>query len=279
MGLYIMERTKTKPTEDSETFYEVKLHPKSPVRADQVTVYETLGPFLRQARLRREVSLREAALEAGLSPMYLSLLERDACGSPSNDKLQALAQVLGTHEASLFARAGRVHPSIAQIILRHPSEWSALIDAGKDLNSAQLRKLKDVILAGFDERGSEAYTHKTQMPHLREQGEEHRGHDGIRADVEEGSSSVGLARDKKIRPQQLGEMPHLREQGKERSGQGRRSVEVRGWSSLVGPAREGKIGPEQLRAIIEAAENEELRQSQFGLDGRSAKDLKDGTLK
>jgi len=155
----------------------------------------------------------------------------------------------------------------------------ALIEVGKNLDSVQLGKLKDVILAGFDERGSEAHACKGQMPHLGVQGEEHHGQVRSRTDVQAVSSLVGPARDAKIRPKQPGEMLHLREPGIERSGQDRRRVDVRVWSSHVGPAREAKIRPEQLRAIVEAAENEERRQTQFGLEGKFTKDLEHGMPK
>lgn len=199
-----MKQAKAKSTESSATFYEVKLDPKSPVRADEVTVYGTLGPFLRQARLRRQVSLRDVALEAGVSPMYLSLLERGACGSPKDDKLRALARVLGTQEAPLFATAGRVHPSIAQIILRHPAEWTALIEAGKNLGSAQLGKLRDVILAsaGAGERASEVDARKRQMPHLRKQGEQV-APDRTHVDAYNWGPLAAPAKDAKIRREQL----------------------------------------------------------------------------
>ena len=70
----------------------------------------TLGEMLRDSRLNSGLSLRTAATTAGITPMYLSLIERDACGPPSDEKLQSLADALGEpHAENFFAKAGRSH--------------------------------------------------------------------------------------------------------------------------------------------------------------------------
>jgi transcriptional regulator with XRE-family HTH domain len=107
----------------------------------------TLGASLKQHRVSRGLSVRTAATLAGIAPMYLSLLERDACGPPSDEKLQRLAEVLGEqHAETLFAKAGRVTPQVANTILRHPTQWSQLIEAGKNLDAEPLDLLKEIIL-------------------------------------------------------------------------------------------------------------------------------------
>jgi hypothetical protein len=75
--------------------------------------------------------------------MYLSLLERNACGPPSDEKLQSLAAVLGEpHAENFFAKAGRVTPQVAKTILRHPTPWTEVISAAKDLDADHLAGLK-----------------------------------------------------------------------------------------------------------------------------------------
>ncbi len=143
-------------------FGEVKLHPGSAApcdgtyklirhenAGDRVTVYSTLGTLLRQTRLSRGLSLRNVAFSAGLSPMYLSLLERDACGPPSDEKLESLAKVLEEpNPENVFAMAGRVTPRVASIILRHPTQWSELLHACEHLGADDVSKLKETIVAG-----------------------------------------------------------------------------------------------------------------------------------
>ena len=107
----------------------------------------TLGGMLKQSRLNRGLKLRGVAFDAGISPMYLSLLERDACGPPSDEKLQSLAGVLFEQKvAELFAKAGRVTPVVTNTILRHPTEWSEVIAAAKDFNADHLAGLKSLVL-------------------------------------------------------------------------------------------------------------------------------------
>jgi transcriptional regulator with XRE-family HTH domain len=106
----------------------------------------TLGALLRQSRLSQGLSLRATATRAGIAPMYLSLLERDACGPPSDEKLQSLAEVLGEpHVETLFAKAGRVTPEVVSTILRHPTQWSELIAAAKNLDADHLAGLKAIV--------------------------------------------------------------------------------------------------------------------------------------
>lgn len=196
---------KARSPERNATFYEVKLHANSPIRADQVTVHCTLGEFLRQTRLRRELSLRRAAFNAGLSPMYLSLLERDLCGPPSKEKLQALAQALGEQTAPLFAKAGRVPPSVAKIILRHPIEWTDLIEAGENLDPVQISRLKETILAGMKQvERTPANVGNLDKPHLRKQGEQRTSQDARRTDINFLKSIVAAPRGgASIRQEQL----------------------------------------------------------------------------
>jgi transcriptional regulator with XRE-family HTH domain len=106
----------------------------------------TLGASLKQHRVSRGLSVRAAATQAGIAPMYLSLLERNACGPPSDEKLQSLAEVLGEqHVETLFAKAGRVTPQVVSTILRHPTQWSELIEAAKNLDADHLAGLKTIV--------------------------------------------------------------------------------------------------------------------------------------
>jgi len=107
----------------------------------------TLGAALKQHRESKVWSVRAAAKKAGIAPMYLSLLERDACGPPSDDKLQRLAEVLGEqHMETLFAKAGRVTPQVVQTILRYPTPWTEFIAAAKDLDADHLAGLKQYVV-------------------------------------------------------------------------------------------------------------------------------------
>ena len=77
---------------------------------------EVVGARLRHLRRRRQLTLAEAAQRAGISPQYLSEVERGR-KDPSSEVLAAISGALGcdlveiTHLASLDLR--RLHGSLA----------------------------------------------------------------------------------------------------------------------------------------------------------------------
>jgi transcriptional regulator with XRE-family HTH domain len=68
---------------------------------------ETFGEFVRRARGENEIGLREMAKMIGVSPTYLSKVERDEFAL-SHDKVKAIAQIICCDVDELLARAGRV---------------------------------------------------------------------------------------------------------------------------------------------------------------------------
>ena len=69
---------------------------------------EKFGEFVRRAREEKEIGLREMAKMIGVSPTYLSKVERDEFKAPAEDKVRAIAQIIGCDVDELLARAGRV---------------------------------------------------------------------------------------------------------------------------------------------------------------------------
>jgi hypothetical protein len=47
--------------------------------------------------------------------------------------------------SAFFAKAGRVDPRIADIVLQHPSEWTQLLEAGKDLDPDHIDSLTIIV--------------------------------------------------------------------------------------------------------------------------------------
>lgn len=66
---------------------------------------ENLGDFIRDQRLRGEVSLRELAKRSGVSNPYLSQVER-GLRKPSAEVLQSIAKALQISSDVLYLRAG-----------------------------------------------------------------------------------------------------------------------------------------------------------------------------
>jgi transcriptional regulator with XRE-family HTH domain len=85
------------------------------------------GPFVRREREAKEIGLREMAKMIGVSPTYLSKIERDEFQPPAEDKVKAIAKIIDCDADELLARAGRVSSDISDIVRRRPIELAGLL--------------------------------------------------------------------------------------------------------------------------------------------------------
>src|SRR4051794_37255930 len=102
---------------------------------------EKFGAFIRREREGREIGLREMAKMIGVSPTYLSKVERDEFSPPVEDKVRAIAKIIGCDADELLARAGRVSTDISEIIKRRPVELAALLRTTKGLTADDIARL------------------------------------------------------------------------------------------------------------------------------------------
>lgn len=102
---------------------------------------EKFGAFIRREREGKEIGLREMAKIIGVSPTYLSKVERDEFPPPAEDKVKAIAKIIGCDTDDLLARAGRVSTDISDIIKRHPIELAALLRTTKGLTADAIARL------------------------------------------------------------------------------------------------------------------------------------------
>ncbi len=99
------------------------------------------GATVRQLREELGVSLRRFAARIGMSPAYLSKIERDEFAPPAEDKVRAIAEQLGQDPDVMLALADRISSDLPPIIMRHPREMAALLRALATASPEQLRKL------------------------------------------------------------------------------------------------------------------------------------------
>ena len=99
------------------------------------------GAFIRREREAREIGLREMAKKIGVSPTYLSKIERDEFPPPAEDKVKAIAEILECDADDLLARAGRVSTDISDIIKRRPVELTALLRTTKGMTADEIARL------------------------------------------------------------------------------------------------------------------------------------------
>ena len=77
----------------------------------------------------------------GVSPSYISKVERDEFPPPAEDKVKAIAKIIGCDADDLLARAGRVSSDISDIIKRRPVELTALLRRTDGLSLVKIAKL------------------------------------------------------------------------------------------------------------------------------------------
>ena len=102
---------------------------------------EKFGAFIRREREAKEIGLREMAKKVGVSPTYMSKVERDEFAPPAEDKVKAIAQIIGCDVDELLARAGRVSTDLSDIIKRHPVELAAVLRTTKGLTTEDIAQL------------------------------------------------------------------------------------------------------------------------------------------
>ncbi len=88
---------------------------------------ESFGALVRRERELREIGLREMAKKIGVSPTYLSKVERDDFAPPAEDKVKLIAEILGLDADELLALANKVASDLAAIIKEQPREMASLL--------------------------------------------------------------------------------------------------------------------------------------------------------
>jgi transcriptional regulator with XRE-family HTH domain len=100
----------------------------------------SFATLLRQERRARRLSLRQMAKMVGVSPTYVSAIERGKFPPPAEDKVKAIASILECDPDELLALAGRVASDLIEIIKRHPIETAALLRAAQGLPAEQIER-------------------------------------------------------------------------------------------------------------------------------------------
>src|SRR4030088_1838348 len=102
---------------------------------------QKFGAFIREAREGKEIGLREMARMIGVSPTYLSKVERDEFPPPAEDKVRKIAAIIGHDADELLALAGRVASDLTEIIRQRPREMADFLRAAKGLTAEEMAGL------------------------------------------------------------------------------------------------------------------------------------------
>jgi transcriptional regulator with XRE-family HTH domain len=93
------------------------------------------GAHLRKLRVQQGVGLRKLAMAIGISPTYLSKVERAEMPPPAERQVVALAEALGQDSDVLLGMAGRVASDLPAIIKKHPRKYAALLRALRNMRA------------------------------------------------------------------------------------------------------------------------------------------------
>src|ERR1700740_2136633 len=100
-----------------------------------------VGALVRREREAKEIGLREMAKKIGVSPTYLSKIERGDFDPPAEDKVRKIAEIIGRDPDELLALAGRVASDLTNIILQRPREMADFLRAAKRLTAEDMARL------------------------------------------------------------------------------------------------------------------------------------------
>jgi HTH-type transcriptional regulator, competence development regulator len=90
------------------------------------------GEVLRDLRVAQDLGLRETAVKVGISPAYLSRIERNKEKPPSAEVIKSLAKALAADPDVLFRLSSSTDPELAELINDQP-ELSQLLRTIKEL--------------------------------------------------------------------------------------------------------------------------------------------------
>jgi len=102
---------------------------------------EKFGAYVRRNREAKKIGLREMAKKIGVSPTYLSKVERDEFPPPAEDKVRKIAEIFQIDVDELLALAGKVSTDLSEIIRENPRELAALLRTAKGMTKDDVARL------------------------------------------------------------------------------------------------------------------------------------------
>jgi HTH-type transcriptional regulator, competence development regulator len=101
---------------------------------------KNFGALVRQEREAKEIRLREMAKKIGISPTYLSKIERGDFDPPAEDKVRKIAKIIGHDADELLALAGRVASDLTEIIRQRPRELADFLRSAQGLSAEDIAR-------------------------------------------------------------------------------------------------------------------------------------------
>lgn len=103
---------------------------------------ETYGSVTRGKREALEIGLREFAKKMGVSPTYVSKVERDEMSPPAEGRVKATALLLGIDADELLALAGKVSSDLSEIIRERPATMASILRTARNVPEDRLKAME-----------------------------------------------------------------------------------------------------------------------------------------
>lgn len=104
----------------------------------------TFGPTVRALRQEKGIGLRELARRVGMSPTYLTQIEKDECPVPE-ERVVAFARALEQDADEFLALAGRVASDVDEIIRSRPRATANFLRVASRLSDEEWAQLTQQI--------------------------------------------------------------------------------------------------------------------------------------
>jgi len=105
----------------------------------------TFGESIREWRLERKMGLRQFAKAVGVSPTFLSKMERGTGPLPGEETICGMAKFFGKDPDVLLAMADKVASDVLVVIKRQPA-YAGFIRAAAHLTKEQWQQITFVKL-------------------------------------------------------------------------------------------------------------------------------------
>ena len=111
------------------------------------------GEVLRQMREDKGISLRKFAVKIGITPTYLSKIDRlEITNAPSEEFIRQAASELGADFDEWMILAGRIPSELPDIISQRPREMTALLRTATKMNASELKEFTDSLQRRLDDK-------------------------------------------------------------------------------------------------------------------------------
>ena len=117
----------------------------SPDAEISVMTQKNFGATIRALREAQQISLRKFADKVGISPTYLSKIERDEFPPPGEETVKKFAEALNQDTDELLALAGKVSSDLPAIIQQRPRELASFLRTASELNPDEMARLRKYV--------------------------------------------------------------------------------------------------------------------------------------